>query len=57
MLAARLAAPCHRLTPILSSNDSQLVAVEYEVLDAFKDALDRHVRIGQCQSATLLEPW
>lgn len=57
MLAARLAATCRQWTPIFSSNDSQLVVIEYEALDTTKDALDRHVRIVPGQSTTLFEPW
>lgn len=57
MLAARMAATCRQWTPILSSNDSQLVVIEHKGLDTTKDALDRHVRIVPGQSTTLFEPW
>lgn len=57
MLAARLAATCRQVTPIISSNDSQLVVITYEALDTIKGALDRHDCTGQGQSTTLFELW
>lgn len=45
-----------QVTPILSSNDSQLVVIRFEAPDTIKDALDRHGCTGQGQSTAFLKP-
>lgn len=53
MLTAILAATC-QATPIISSNDSQLVVIKYEALDTIEEALDRHDCTGQATAPHFL---